>query len=102
MSKKAPCIEEKQRVRQTAVRYSENICIYIYILRHTSVHVSMMSAQGCVSALCLLARARVCWSYFANLSTVSFCLPVHTVTHTHTSNTKNTGKYMSRNDGKLT
>ncbi len=30
------------------------------------------------------ARARVCWSYFANLSTVSVCLPVHTVTHTHT------------------
>jgi hypothetical protein len=40
------------------------------------------------------ARTRVCWYYFADLSSVSVCLPVHTVTethkHTYTSNTKNT------------
>ncbi len=29
-------------------------------------------------------RARVCWDYCVHLSTVSVCLPVHTVTHTHT------------------
>jgi hypothetical protein len=56
----------------------------------------------------MCVSARVCWYYFANLSTVSVCLPVHTVTHTHThththtNNTTNTGKYMSRNDRKST
>jgi hypothetical protein len=52
--------------------------------------------------LCACARVCVCWYYFTNLCTVSVCLPVHTVTqthrHTHTSNTKNTGKYMPSND----
>jgi hypothetical protein len=40
----ATCLEEKQRVRQTAVRYTQkskqtNICAYIHI--HTSMHVCM-------------------------------------------------------------
>ncbi len=60
----------------------------------------------------------MCWYYFTNLFTVSVCLPVHAVTrththtlntqhthtqatltqkNTHTSHTKNTGKYMSIN-----
>jgi hypothetical protein len=51
--------------------------------------------RGCASDLCMYTRARVCWYYFANRSTVSVCLPVHTVTqkYTHKSNTKNIGKY---------
>ncbi len=54
----------------------------------------------------MCVRARVCWYYIADLSTVSVCLPVHDVTqkhtYTHTSNTKNTGKHTSSNDGKST
>jgi hypothetical protein len=70
-----------------------------YIHRHTSMHVGMYD--------CMRVRARVCvrWHWFANLSTVSVCLPVHTVTqntHIHTSIIKNTGKHMSRNDSKST
>ncbi len=56
-SNKAPCIEEKQRVR--------------------------LPAQGCYCDLCMCACEGVCWYYFANLSTVSVCLPVHTVTQEH-------------------
>jgi hypothetical protein len=54
-----------------------------------------------VISACVRARVpSVCWYYFANLSTVSVCLPVHTVTQTltHTSNTKNTDKYKPSND----
>ncbi len=54
---------------------------------------------------CKSARARVCWYYFANLSTV-VCLSAgahrDTKTHTHTLNTKKKGKYMSSNDRKST
>ncbi len=78
--------------------------------RHTRHH---RSSRVC--AWFLHVRAR--WHYFANLSTVSVCLPVHTVTHdcvcvfmchTHTIthmcscdttiHTKNTGQYMPSND----
>jgi len=51
-------------------------------------------------------RVLACWYYFANLSTVSVRLPVHTMTNehtnTHTSHNKKTGKYMSSNDRKST
>ncbi len=42
----------------------------------------------------MCTHARVCWYHFANLSTVSVCPPVHTVTqtdtHTHTQTTLKT------------
>jgi hypothetical protein len=49
-----------------------------------------------VISACVCARVCVCWYYFAHLSPVSVCLPVHTVTkkqHTNTTNTNNTDKY---------
>ncbi len=54
----------------------------------------MYTAQGCASDLCMCVCVCVCvcWYYFANLWTVSVCLPVHTVTqkHTHTQATRKT------------
>ncbi len=79
------CVHIKKNVSRRNRGISEkeikktNICM----LRNTSMHVSMMSAQGCVSDLCMCVCARMCWYYFANLSTVSVCLPVHTVTQKH-------------------
>ena len=144
-SNKDTCIQDKQRVRQPAVRYTQqNITKkeQIYTHRHTSMHVGMYdcmrseseselgsqlsgilrkankhawmlvcvcvcmclcgvranqrhtrhhrSSRVCEWSLHVCARACACWHYFANISTVSVCLPVHTVTqkHTHTSNTK--------------
>ncbi len=111
------------RFRQT-VRRRTNKYIYMYIQTHThkygwwyvwlseereriSVTLVTTAAQGCASDLCMCTNTRVCWYYFPNLSTASVCLPVHalitlTHTHTHTNNTKNTAKYMSRNDRKST
>ena len=132
--KKASCIEEKQRVRQPAVRYTQkkkqkknkyihtqthkseseselrqpavkytqkikqtntHACVSVYVCVYAereriSVTLVITAAQGCPSDLYQCVRARVCCYYFANLSTVSVCLPVHTVTHTHTQATLKT------------
>jgi hypothetical protein len=65
-------------------------CVCVYEERERiSVTLVTTAVQGCASDLCMCVRARVpcvCWYYFANRSTVSVCLPVHTVTqntHTH-------------------
>jgi hypothetical protein len=80
------------------------VCVYVCVYEEReriSVTLVTTGPQGCASDLWMCARAK-CWYYFAHLSTVSVCLPVHTVTqehtHTHTSNTKST--YMSSNDRK--
>ena len=83
-------------------------CVSVYVCvyedrERISVTLVTTAAQACPSDLCMCSRARVCWYYFANLSTVFVCLPVHTVTqkkHEHTRHTKNTGQYMSSNDRK--
>ena len=64
-------------------RVSVYVCVYEERER-ISVTLVTTAAQACESDLCMCARARVCSYYFANLSTVSVCLLVHTVTHTHT------------------
>ena len=84
----------------------------IYIHRHTRARANQRhthhhrSSRVCEWSLHVGVRACVCWSYFANLSTLSVCLPVHTMTltltHTHTSNTRNKGKYTSSHDRKST
>ena len=52
--------------------------------RNHKPHSSPPQLKG-VRVISACARARVhMQSYFANLSTVSVCLPVHTVTQTHT------------------
>jgi hypothetical protein len=106
--------EEKQRIRPPAVRCTQKnkhtrikyintqthrysnkqtsirVCLCMHVcMRRERISVTLVTtaAQGCASDLCICAlRACVCWYYFANLSTVSVCLPVHTVrqTHTHT------------------
>jgi hypothetical protein len=58
-------------------------CVYAE-QKQISVTLVTTAAQGCLSDLYMCASARLCWYYFANLSTVSVCLPVHTMTHTHT------------------
>ena len=71
--------------KQTCILVS--VYIYVYTERERiSVTLVTTAAQGCASDLCMCVCARVCWYYFADLSTVSVCLPVHTVTqqHTHT------------------
>jgi hypothetical protein len=76
-------------------------CVSVYAFvyeerERISVTLVNTAAQGCVSDLYMCTHARVCWHYFANLSTVSVCLPVHTVTpkhthtHTHTQATQKT------------
>ena len=86
-------------------------CVSVYVCvyeerERISVTLVTTAAQGCASDLYMRARVLACWYYFANLSTVSVGLPVHTVTqknsHTHISNTKNTDKCIARNDGKST
>jgi hypothetical protein len=138
----ATCIEEKQRVREPAIRYAQEkqtkkrtnmythahtsmnvvrydckrseseselgnqpvmkirkenkqtcilVCLSMYVcMRSESESVSHSSPPQLkgvrVISACVCVRARVCWYYFANLSTVSVSLPVHTVTqqkHTH-------------------
>ena len=71
--------------------------------RHTRHH---RSSSVCEWSLHVCTR--MCWYYFADLSTVSLHLPVHTVTqNTHTlshtqTHTQHSGKYMSSNDTKST
>ncbi len=136
--KQAPCSDEKQRVRQPAVRDTqknkqkkEQICTYThtnmnvgmyarmrseseselghqlsailrksnnqtYILVCLCMYVCMRSESEsashssppqhkvCEWSLHVHARACVFRHYFANLTTLSVCLPVHTLTRTHT------------------
>ncbi len=104
---------DRIRVRQTAVRYTQKkknmtTCVSVYVCvcgaranqRRTRHHRSSRVCEWC----CLNVRACVCWCYFANLSTVSVCLPVHTVTQTHTHTqatleTCNDRKYFICNEG---
>ena len=78
-------------------------CVSVYVHVHEereriSVTLVTTAAQACASDLCMCARARVCWYYLANLSTVSLHRPVHTVAQkkhslTHTqAKLKKTGK----------
>ncbi len=62
-------------------------CVSVYVSvyeerERISVTLVTTAAQGCARGgdLCMCVRARVCWYSFANLSTVSVSLPVHTVT----------------------
>ncbi len=80
-----------------------HICVSLYVCvyeerERISVTLVTTAAQGCTSDLCTCTRERVCAA-----TTVTVSLPVHIVTqkqHTHTTNTKNTDKYMSSNDRK--
>ena len=112
-TKKNASIEEKQRVRQPAVRYThqnkQKKNKYIHTHRHASTHICMYdcmrsdseselgvtlvntSAQGCASDLCMPR-------YVLELFSVSVCLPVHTVTQKHTLKTQaNTFQEMIEN-----
>jgi hypothetical protein len=100
-----PAVRYTQKNKQTNKHTSVSVvCMCVWgsraNQRHTRHH---RSSRVCEWSLHVCVRACVLY-YFVNLSTVSVCLPVHTVTqtHTHTSYTKNTGKYMSRNDKKST
>jgi hypothetical protein len=99
--------EERERIRasQPAVRYTQkskqantHTCVSVYVYGYEereriSVTLVTTAAQGCASDLCMCTNAHVCWYYFANLSTVSVCLPVHTVTQTHTHTHKQHWKH---------
>jgi hypothetical protein len=81
------------------------LCMYMGIMsERVNQHHTRHHRSSRVYTCKMQARARVCWYYFTNLSSVSVCLPVHTVTqkHTHkrTSNTAKAGKYVSSNDRK--
>jgi hypothetical protein len=102
-STKATCIDEKQRVRQPAPRWSESeseldnqlsgilrkgnkqtcilVCLCTYVcMRSESESVSHSSPPQFKGVRVTSA----CVYYFTNLSTVSVCLSVHTVRQTHT------------------
>jgi hypothetical protein len=95
-------------LRKTNKQTSIRVCLCMHVCRRSesesASHSSPPLFKGVrVISACVHARVPcVCWSYFADLSTVSVCLPVHIVTqthtHTHTSNTANTDKYKSSND----
>jgi hypothetical protein len=69
------------------------VSVFVYVCgtranqRHNRHH---RKSSVCECSLHVRARANVCWFCFANLSTVSVCLLVHTVTqkHTHTQTHK--------------
>jgi hypothetical protein len=65
------------------------VCVYEERER-IGVTLVTTAAQGCVSDLCMCVCACVFRYYFANLSTASVCLQVHTVTQTQTHTTLNT------------
>ena len=70
--------------KQTNMHNCVSVYVYVYEERERiSVTLVTTAAHGCASDRCICARARVCSYYFANLSTVSLHLPVHTVTQTH-------------------
>ncbi len=111
--KKFACTEEKQRVRQPAVRYTQknkqtnvHTCVSVYGCmyeereRISVTLVTVTTSRVCQWSLHVRARAYVCWYYFVISLLRLFvyrCTPWHK--HTHTINTKNTGQYMSSNDG---
>ena len=73
--------------------------------RHTRHH---RCSRVCEWSLHVCTCARVCWST-GTISLISLlclfvcrCTPWHKHTHTHASNTKNTGKYEASNDRKTT
>jgi hypothetical protein len=85
------------------------VCLYVCMRSESesASHSSPPQLKGVrVISACVCAHARLRWYYFANLSRLSLfvcrCTPWHQHTHTNTSNTKNTGKYMSINDRKST
>jgi hypothetical protein len=66
------------------------VCLCMYVCmrseRESASNSSPPQLKG-VRVISACARSLACWYYFANLSTVSVSLPVHTVTHkkrTHT------------------
>ena len=67
-------------LNKTNKQTNKHNCVSVYVCvyeerERISVTLVTTAAQGCASDLCMCARARVCWHYFANLSTVSVCLP---------------------------
>ena len=82
-----PAVSCTQKSKQTNMHTCVSVYVYVYAERERiSVTLVTTAAQACPSDLCMCTHERVCWYYFANLSTVSVWLPVHTVTqkHTHT------------------
>ena len=70
------------------------LCMYMCIRseRKSVSHSSPPQLKG-VRVISACVRACACWHYFANISTVSVCLPVHTVTQKHTdTHTSNSHK----------
>ena len=91
--------------KQTNMHNCVSVYVYVYEERERiSVTLVTTAAQACESDLCMCARARVCSYYFANLSTVSLHLPVHTVEQKHsgTHTCQVRIEYRSRNDRKST
>jgi hypothetical protein len=75
-------------------------CMYEERERISVTLVTVTTSRVCQWSLHVRARACVCWYYFVISLLRLFvyrCTPWHK--HTHTSNTKNTGQYMSSNDG---
>ena len=78
-------------LNKTNKQTNMHTCVSVYVCvyeerERISVTLVTTAAQACASHLCMCARVCVCWYYFANLTTVSLHLPLHTVkqkTHTH-------------------
>ena len=75
----------------TLRKANKQTCILVCLCMYVCMRIESESASHSsppqlkrfrVISACVCAR--LCWYYFANLSTVSVCLLVHTVTHTHT------------------
>ncbi len=67
------------------INKSIHVCMYDCMRseRESASHSSALQLKA-VSDLYMCTHACVWWYHFANLSTVSVCPPVHTVTQTHT------------------
>ncbi len=111
---------EKQTKKEQIYIYTqphkcERLCMYIFVLFFVclSMYVCMRSESESAShssppklkgvrVISACAHARMCAVTISLISLLCLfvcrCAPWHTHTHTHKSNTKNTGKYISRND----
>jgi hypothetical protein len=80
-----PAVRYAQKSKQTNMHTRVSVYVCVYEERERiSFTLITTAAQGRASDLCMCSRARACWYYFANLSTVYACLPARRDTNTHT------------------
>ena len=90
-------------LRKTTKQTCILVCLCMYAcLRANSESASYSSPPQLKRVRVISAYARACSSTISLISLYCVCFVIPKNTHTHKKNNKNTGKYMSSNDGKST